>query len=146
MTISDELRLLLKSKASPLRFKFYLKDVIQVMVGASILAVPVGFTEETWRLGESLPMINIIYLLSISLIFVSMFVYYNFYRNSIKENYIEYSKRVFSTYFISFLVVTLLLVVIQRAPWQTDWILALKRTIIVAFPASMSAAVADMID
>jgi uncharacterized membrane protein len=37
------------------------------------------------------------------------------------------------------------LTLLDKAPWQTDSILALKRTIIIAFPASLSAAVADMI-
>lgn len=146
MTLHDELKHFLKKKAAPLKIKFYLKDVVQVMVGASILAVPVGFTEETWRLGETLPMGNILGLFALSILFISLFAYYNYYRKNIKEHYIEFFKRVLSTYFISFILVTLLLVIIQRAPWQTEWILALKRTIVVTFPASMSAAVADMID
>jgi len=43
-----------------LHLEFQLKDVLQVMIGASILSIPVGFTEETWYLGETLPMANII--------------------------------------------------------------------------------------
>ena len=54
-------------------------------------------------------------------------------------------KRACSTYFISFMVVALLLTLIQRTPWNTDWIIAFKRVVIVTFPASMSAAVADVI-
>ena len=44
------------------------KDILQIIAGASILAVPVGFTEETWMLGEILPKLNIllIFLLSLS--------------------------------------------------------------------------------
>ena len=52
--------------------EFHLKDLLQVIIGASILAIPVGFTEETWRLGENLPMINIIGLLLLSLLFVTL--------------------------------------------------------------------------
>jgi len=38
-----------------------------------------------------------------------------------------------------------LLTIIEVAPWSTDLALTIKRMIIVAFPASMSAVVADTI-
>jgi uncharacterized membrane protein len=127
----------------PVEFK--LRDIMQIVIGSAILAVPVGFTEETWKLGENLPMFNIIALLGLSLLFISLFVYHNYYKNHIKESWDEFIKRVIGTYLVSVIVVGILLTIIQRAPWSTDLVLALKRTIIVAFPASMSAAVADMI-
>ena len=36
----------------------------------------------------------------------------------------------------------IILSVIQRAPWSVDWILAFKRTVIIAFPSALSAAIA----
>lgn len=54
------------------------RDIMQIIVGASILAIPVGFTEETWNLGERLPFINILILATVSIVFVSLFVYFNF--------------------------------------------------------------------
>ena len=125
--------------------KFYLRDVMQVIVGATILAVPVGFTEEAWTLGETLPLGNVISLFILSIVFIGLFTYYNYYRRTMKTHWYDCTKRVITTYLISFLVVALLLTVIHKAPWQVDNLLALKRSIIVAFPASMSAAVADMI-
>ncbi|MFH1501269.1 MAG: DUF2391 family protein [archaeon] len=125
--------------------EFYPRDLMQVIIGATILAIPVAFTEETWNLGESLPLLNVFGLLILSLIFISSFVYYNFYRYDFKEHKDEFIKRVFSIYIASFLVVTVILALIQRAPWNTDFILAFKRTAIVSFPASMSAAISDMI-
>ncbi len=50
---------------------FNLEDASQVLVGAFALAVPISFSEEAWRLGESLPMINLLMLLSLSVIFLS---------------------------------------------------------------------------
>ena len=44
----------------PLMVEVRARDVVQVIVGASILAIPAGFTEETWNLGEQLPVANII--------------------------------------------------------------------------------------
>ena len=126
--------------------EFHPRDLLQVIVGASILAIPVGLTEETWRLGETLPFFNIIVFMLVSLLFISAFVYYNYYKiHGLKEHHTKFLKRVLLTYVFSFLVVALLLSLIQKTPWTTDWILALKRVVIVTFPASMSAAVADMI-
>jgi len=108
----------------------------------------VGFTEETWQLGEHLPWLNIFGLLSLSMIFIGAFVYYNYHyqrHHPLKHHFKEFIKRIFSTYIFSFLVVAILMTLIQRAPWSTDMLLAVKRVIIVAFPASMSAAIADVI-
>lgn len=130
---------------NPLMLEFRPKDVIQVIVGASILAIPVAFTEEVWSLGATLPTINVLGILCVSLLFISIFVYYNYYRKHFREHRAEFVKRVSSTYILSFLVVAVFLTLIQKAPWQVDWLLASKRAILVTFPASMSAAVADMI-
>lgn len=128
---------------TPLMVEFRPRDLMQVIVGASILAVPVAFTEETWNLGESLPTKNVLLLSFLSLFFIAGFVYFNFYRFNFKEHKLEYFKRVISVYFFSLLVVGLILSIIQKCPWGQDNLLALKRIMIVAFPASMSAAVSD---
>jgi uncharacterized membrane protein len=57
----------------------------------------------------------------------------------------EFVKRTLSIYLVSFAVVAILLTLIQRAPWTTDWVLAFKRIVLISFPSSMSAAVSDMI-
>ena len=130
---------------SPLMVEFKLKDVLQVVVGASILSIPVSFTEEVWNLGEKLPLNNILGLLLISVIFVSAFVFFNFYKGNIKGHYFDFLKRAIFTYLISFGVVCILLTLIEKAPWQTDWLLAFKRAVIVALPASMAATIVDTI-
>lgn len=127
----------------PLMVEFRPRDLMQIIVGASILAVPVAFTEETWRLGETLPFRNVLILSALSLLFIALFVYFNFYRFAFKGHAFEYVKRVLAIYLFALVVVGSLLTIIQRAPWSTDSLLAIKRTLIVAFPASMSAAVSD---
>jgi len=129
----------------PLKLDFHIKDLLQVIIGATVLAIPVGLTEESWGLGQSLPMSNIFLLLFVSLAFISAFVYYNYYTTHMETHWDEYLKRALATYIVSFIVVTILLVIIQRAPWMTEPLLALKRTIIVTLPASMSAVVADVL-
>jgi uncharacterized membrane protein len=109
------------------------------------LSVPVAFTEETWVLGKELPLANVVGLSLLSLLFLGLFVCYNFYRFNFKGHVFEFIKRVAGIYFISLLVVATLLTLINKCPWSTDHITAIKRILIVAFPASMSAAVSDSI-
>lgn len=126
----------------PPKTKFGLRNVLQAIVGATILAIPIGFTEETWRLGEILPLWNIIMIFFISIGFVTLFAYRHFKTN--KPNFFWYDlvKRVGSIYLISFIVVALILFIIQKAPWNYDFILSLKRTIIVTFPSALGATIA----
>lgn len=129
----------------PLMVELHVKDIIQIIVGATLLAIPMAFTEETWQLGEKLPMANILLLAGISLFFIALFVYANFYRYYLKGFMFEYVKRVLAIYIISLFVVGVLMTVIQQCPWGVDNLLAIKRIIIVTFPASMSAVAADAI-
>ena len=145
VTIHDKTGKLIQKIMNPVMLEFYPRDIIQVIVGATLLAVPIAFTEEVWVLGGSLPKFSFIGIFALSMSFISIFVYYNYYRNKFKEHWEEFVKRVLSTYFLSFLVVGLILILIQKAPFQTDLWLALKRIIIVTFPASMSAAIADIV-
>jgi len=119
------------------------RDVLQIIVGASVLAIPVGFTEEVWTLGVTLPLIKVITLSLISLLFIGAFVFLNFYRFDFKGHELEYIKRVAAIYVFSLLVVGILLTIIEKCPWGVDNLLAIKRIIIVSFPASMSATLSD---
>jgi uncharacterized membrane protein len=131
--------------AIPLMVEIKPRDIMQIIVGASILAVPVAFTEETWVLGSQLPFLNVLTLSLLSLLFIAVFVYYNFYRNEIKDNVFNFAKRVLAIYCFSLLVVGAILTIIGKCPWGVDNILALKRIMIVAFPSSMSATLSDTI-
>jgi uncharacterized membrane protein len=96
-------------------------------------------------LGAELKLLNVMLLSVLSLLFIGLFVYYNFYRFNFKGHVFEFVKRVAGTYFLSLLVVAVLLTIIGKCPWNTDYVTAIKRILIVAFPASMSAAVSDSI-
>lgn len=131
---------------SPLKVELKRRDIMQIIAGSSILAIPVAFTEEAWSLGELLPLINVLILGLTSLSFIAAYVYFNFYRDLFHQYWAQFLKRVLAIYLLSLLVVALLLTIIQVAPWRGDFILALKRTIIVGFPASLSAVISDAID
>lgn len=143
--IKDATGKVLDYTLKPLMIEFKPRDVMQVIVGASLLSIPVAFTEETWVLGAELPLANVIALSALSLLFIGLFVFYNFYRFNFRGHASEFVKRVAGTYLISLLVVALLLTIINKCPWSTDYLTAIKRILIVAFPASMSAAVSDSI-
>ena len=127
----------------PLMVEYRPRDALQTVVGASILAIPAAFTEEAWNLGRDLPVANILAIAIISILFVATFVYYNFYKGYIAEFRTQFVIRVIATYVVSILVVATLLTVIEQCPWGVDNALALKRIIVVAFPASMSATITD---
>lgn len=145
VTIRDETGAILSRVVQPLKVEFHAKDVTQVVVGATLLAIPVGFTEEVWVLSETLPRMNIVGVAVLSLTFLSLFTYYNYYRGNFFAHKLEFIKRVVVTYVLSLLVVGIFLTVIGKAYWFIDWAVSVKRIILVALPASMSAAVADMV-
>ncbi len=127
----------------PLMVELRSRDLIQILVGSSILAIPVGFTEETWNLGRTLPTANVVILAAVSLTFIALFVHFHFYKGYLRQYVTNYVLRVIAIYLISLAVVGLLLTIIQQCPWATDWVLAVKRVVIVTFPASLSATLAD---
>lgn len=143
--IADSAGKIISYSLKPLMIEFRPRDLMQIIIGASILAVPVASTEETWNLGKELPLFNVLGLSLLSIVFIALFVYFNFYRFAFKGHVFEYIKRVVSIYFFSLLVVSTILTIVQKCPWGTDNLVALKRILIVAFPASMSAAVSDII-
>ena len=144
--IIDHTGKVISHAVSPLKVELRRRDIMQIIVGASILSVPVAFTQETWDLGRDMSLRNVMILGIISILFIALHVYYNFYRHHFKDHIFEYLKRVVAIYMLSFIIVSALLTIIDKAPWDHDFLLALKRTIIVTFPASMSAAVSDGID
>jgi uncharacterized membrane protein len=131
---------------APLKVELRKRDIMQILVGSSVLAVPVAFTQETWDLGQYLPLENVLLLGLISILFISVYVYFNFYRDLFSQYTRNYIVRVLLIYLLSLIVVGILLTIIQVAPWIDNFMLALKRTIIVGFPSSMSAVVSDAID
>ncbi len=144
VTISDSAGKVLKEVVQPLMMEVYPRDVLQMVVGATLLAVPVSFTEEVWKLGATLPTLNILAIAVLSVLFVAMFIHHNFYADHLPTHRLEFIKRVFLTYILALGVSLLILTIIEQVP-PDALIIGLKRAVIVSFPASMSAAVADMI-
>jgi uncharacterized membrane protein len=79
----------------------------------------------------------------IGMIFMGSFIYYTSYRSKLKLYRNEFFKRVLVTYFLAVLVVGILSTVVDKCPWFSALEVALKRILIGAFPASLSATVTD---
>lgn len=145
ITITDEAGNVIHKSLRPLMLKFTLHDMAQVMVGATLIAIPVGLTEEVWRLGETLSWMRIGTLTCLSLMFMGSFMYYISYQQHLRTHWNEFLKRLIGTYLLTLLVAGVFLLVIDKAPIDVDLVLTIKRMIIVAFPASLSGAVVDLI-
>ena len=145
VTVHDKAGNIIHRIVNPIMAEFQNKDVLQIIVGASLLAIPLAYTQETWDLGSELAMMNVFLLIVLSLIFLSSFIFYNYYKSDFETHKSHFFTRLITTYSLAFLIVAVVLTIIGKAPWTSDILLAFKRVVIVTFPASMSAAVADFI-
>ena len=117
-------------------------DVGQIAVGALMLGIPVALSEEVWGLGEVLSGGRVALIALASIIILAFFVKSLFYPNLAREHRFEFFKRVTAAYLVTLLVAILLLVLFDKGSLQ-DWILMLKRAVIIAFPACFAATAVD---
>ncbi len=123
--------------------KFNRSDIGELIIGANILAFPVAITEEIWDLSESISLINVSFVALFSCIFLSIFIYYH-HRKMSEDNIANFEvKRVVATYLVTQLVSAAVLMMLAKLPLLSDPLVAFKRVILVAFPASFSATVVD---
>ena len=127
-------------------FSFIMEDASQVFVGAFALAVPISFSEEGWRLGETLPFHNLIMIFGLSLIFLTLFTYESVFQKNIKSRLFVFIFRIVIAYLMTALVVGLVLLCLDKLPVLDDPVTALKRIIVITMPASMGAIVVDSFD
>ncbi|MEX0932747.1 MAG: DUF2391 family protein [Candidatus Pacearchaeota archaeon] len=133
----------------PIKTNVSFHDFLQIIIGAFILAIPVGFTQEVWELGETLSIFKILVIILLTFFFIGIFTYYHYHRKNIMKNPIyhlsEMTKRIFATYIISFIVVALFLWSIDVTHWNDNAILAFKTVAIVTFPSSIGAVISDRV-
>lgn len=128
------------------RLSFNLEDASQIAVGAFALAVPIGYTEEAWRLGETLPLANLIFLFVLSLFFLALYTYHSVFGDNIRARRIVFIARIIIAYTLTALVVALVLLSLNKLPLLEDPWLSLRRIIVITMPASMGAIVVDSFD
>ena len=129
-----------------MKYSFNFQDASQIFVGAFALAVPISFSEEAWRLGETLPLLNLVMLLFLSLIFLTLYTFESVFERNIAHRKFVFVLRIVVAYLITALVVILVLLCINKLPMLSDPFVAIKRVIIISMPASMGAIVVDSFD
>lgn len=122
------------------------EDISQIAIGAFALAVPISFSEEAWRMGETLPMFNLFIVFILSISFISIYAYYSVFQGIISQRYKVFIIRIIIAYFIAALVVGLVLFALNKFPIIDDTLIAIKRLILITMPASMGAIVVDSFD
>lgn len=140
--VRDKAGNLVSTVTLPLKVEFKLTDFIQLIAGAAVLALPVSLTEEVWNLGGELSMFRSLVILAVSLMTLAGFIWALFYGQRLPDYPDEFVKRGVSAYVVAFAVAFILLTLFDKAPLE-DLALTLKRTILVAFPASFAATAVD---
>lgn len=128
---------------NPLMVELKPRDVLQIFVGAFLIAAPLSFTEEVWQLSISLKRANVYALGGISIVTVTLFIHLNFYRYKLRGHFLDFFKRVLATYLITVSSIILLLLLIDKLPFNESPYIALKRVIIIGFPATFGAVISD---
>ncbi|MFT7859695.1 MAG: DUF2391 family protein [Sulfurimonas sp.] len=122
------------------------EDISQIAIGAFALAVPISFSEEAWRLGETLPIANLVIVFLLSISFLGIYAYYSVFQGMVSNRLHIFVLRIFIAYFIAALVVALVLLALNKFPCIDEPLIALKRIILITMPASMGAIVVDSFD
>ena len=133
-------------KSRLMKLNFNLEDASQVIIGAFTLAVPISFSEEAWDLSKTLPLENVVMLFIISIIFLGFFAYQSVFQSDVKRRMSAFILRIVIAYLLTIFVVALVLFALDKLPLQTEPLLAFKRLILIAMPASMGASVVDSFD
>ena len=118
-------------------------DVAEMLVGGIAMAFPVAMTEEAWNLGEELSWFRITVLLVGSICILGWYGIHIFHGGKLRENWRHFVIRLAVVYLLTAILCTLLLVLLDRWPILDDPGVALRRTILVAFPAVFAATIVD---
>jgi uncharacterized membrane protein len=119
------------------------RDVAEIIIGSLVLAFPVALTEEVWNLSVDMSFARALVISLSSLVFISFFVKTIYRHDFSYSSQKQLLKRVMSVYGLTLLVAAAVLFAIDKLPLMTETMVAVKRTIIVAFAASFAATVVD---
>jgi uncharacterized membrane protein len=129
-----------------MNLSFNLEDASQVAIGAFALAVPISFSEEAWELGVTLPLTNLVLIFILSVFFLGFFAYESIFQGDIRFRISAFIWRIIIAYLIAALIVSLVLLSLDKFPLLTEPAIALKRLIVITMPASMGAIIVDSFD
>ncbi|GGY93103.1 MULTISPECIES: DUF2391 family protein [Shewanella] len=129
-----------------MNFYFNSEDLGQISIGAFALSVPIAFSQEAWDLAASLPMGNLLLVVGLSLGFIALYAYQSVFQARIRSRILVFLLRIILAYTLTLVVVSIVLLALDKWPLLTEPYLALKRTLLIAMPASMGAIIVDSFD
>jgi uncharacterized membrane protein len=119
------------------------RDVAEIIIGSLVLAFPVAATEEIWDISTELSLVRAALISLGSLVFISFFVQTTYRHDFSFSSQKELAARVLTVYGLTLLVSGAVLLALDKLPLFTETLVAVKRAVIVAFPASFAATVVD---
>lgn len=119
------------------------RDVAEIIIGSLVLAFPVAATEEIWDISAELSLARAVMISLGSLVFISFFVQTTYRHDFSFSSQKELAARVLTVYGLTLLVSGAVLLALDKLPLFTETLVAVKRAVIVAFPASFAATVVD---
>lgn len=118
-------------------------DVAEIILGSVLMGFPVAVTEEVWDISAELPLGRVLFISLGSFSVIAWFGFHFFYQGSLKGRVGQFFTRVLFAYVITLVAVGFMLFAIDQLPLLSDPIVAIKRMIVVALPASFAATVVD---
>jgi uncharacterized membrane protein len=125
------------------RTKFSRTDVAEIATGSCIMAFPVATAEEIWKFGEELSFGRVLLFCVASMFFLALIIYHLYHAKELQFDRWEFLNRVVSTYGLTLVISALILFGVDRLELFVHPWIGIKRTILVAFPASFAATVVD---
>jgi uncharacterized membrane protein len=123
--------------------QFRWHDLGEIAVGACIVAFPVAMTDEVWTLSAELSIYRVLTFAIISIALLSAVVFMVHRHDQFPLSQRALVVRVTMTYSVTLLISMLLLFGIDRIDLLQEPLVAIKRVIIVTFPASFAATAVD---
>ena len=118
-------------------------DIAQMFVGSAILGFPVATTEEIWNLGEELSTVRVLLIMLAGLTIIAWVTAHLFYDGKVKGRLGHFVTRVAVVYGLTLAASALILLAVNRFPLDSEPMVAIRRAILVALPASSAAILVD---
>jgi len=123
--------------------KLQRRDRVEIVLGACIMGFPAATTGEIWDLGEQLSLGHVLLFSVASFAALALMIYVLHGHDKDTSNRRDFAVRVVTTYGLTLLVCASMLFGLGQIDLLNEPVVGLKRTIIVAFPASFAATAVD---
>jgi uncharacterized membrane protein len=121
---------------------FKLKDIMQVIAGATVFTIQVALAAEAQSIATGMHWASVLSLAALTVTFVGVFTYFHYHHHRTIKYWGLMLKRTAWTYVISCLTVLTILAIIGEVD-IFNVLASINLIVLVALPASVSAVIAD---